>query len=132
MRPLTFTAFPDRPVTVNPVSVTRVEIASPASAEQHPVLLVFGGYSGPEGERSMCVAEFADRTTAGRVRERIGEHLWQDGAPPLNDEEKRLIADNPATHDDGFVSDRRSVPTDESNHPSVVFERKRPTARGKP
>ena len=134
MRPLTFTAFPDRPVTVNPVSVTRVEIASPSSAKQHPVLLVFVGYPGADGERSMCVAEFADRNVAGRVRERIGEHLWQDGAPPLNDEEKRLIADNPATHDDGFVSDRRSVPTDESNHPSVVFERSRRTRppRGKP
>lgn len=133
MRPLTFTAYPDRPVTVNPVSVTRVEIASPASAKQHPVLLVFGGHPSPEGERSMCVAEFSDRTVAGRVRERIGEHLWQDGAPPLNDEEKRLIADNPATHDDGFVSDRRSVPTDQSDHPSVVFERNRPTPppRGK-
>ena len=129
MRPLTFTAFPDRPVTVNPVSVTRVEIASPASAEQHPVLLVFGGYRSAEGERSMCVAEFSDRKVAGRLRERIGEHLWQDGAPPLTDEEKRLIADNPATHDDGVLADRRSVPTDESNHPSVVFERNRPTRR---
>ena len=134
MRPLTFTAYPDRPVTVNPVSVTRVEIGSPASAKQHPVLLVFSGYRSAEGERSMCVAEFADRTVAGRVRERIGEHLWQDGAPPLNDAEKRLIADNPATHDDGFVSDRRSVPTNESDHPSVVFERNRPTPprRGRP
>ena len=134
MRPLTFTAFPDRPVTVNPVAVTRVEIASPASAKQHPVLLVFGGYPSAAGERSMCVAEFSDRAVAGRVRERIGEHLWQDGAPPLNDEEKRLIADNPATHDDGFVSDRRSVPTDESDHPSVVFERNRPAppSRRKP
>ena len=134
MRPLTFTAFPDRPVTVNPVSVTRVEIASPASAKQHPVLLVFGGYRSAEGERSMCVAEFSDRKVAGRLRDRIGEHLWQDGAPPLNDEEKRLIADNPATHDDGYVGDRRSVSTDESNHPSLVYERRRPapTPRGKP
>lgn len=134
MRPLTFTAFPDRPVTVNPGSVTRVEIASPASAKQHPVLLVFADSPTGEGERSMCVAEFADRMIAGRVRERIGEHLWQDGAAPLNDEEKRLIADNPATHDDGFVSERRSVPTDESDHPSVVFERNRrtPPPRAKP
>lgn len=129
MRPLAFTAFPDRPVTVNPVSVTRVEIASPASAKQHPVLLVFGGYPGAEGERSMCVAEFADRKVAGRLRERIGEHLWQDGAPPLTDEENHLIADNPSTHDDGVLVDRRSVPGDESHHPALVFERNRPTRR---
>lgn len=124
MRPLSFTAFPDRPVSVNPASVTRVETGSPASAKKHPVLLVFGGSaSGDGGERSICVAEFADREVAGRVRERIGEHLWQDDAPALDAEERRLIADNPATRDDGSVSDRRSVPTDESNHPSVVYER---------
>lgn len=130
MRPLSFTAFPDRPVSVNPASVIRVEIGSPASAKKHPVLLVFGGYASDEGgERSICVAEFADREVADRVRERIGEHLWQDDAPPLNAEEKRLIADHPATRDDGAVSDRRSVPTDESNHPSVVYELQR--SRGK-
>ena len=128
MRPLSFTAFPDRPVSVNPASVTRVEIGSPPSAKKHPVLLVFGGDDGHE--RSMCVAEFDDREVAGRVRERIGEHLWQDDAAPLSAEEKRLIADNPATRDDGSVSDRRSVPTDESNHPSVVYELQR--SRGKP
>lgn len=129
MRPLSFTAFPDRPVSVNPASVTRVEIGSPPSAEKHPVLLVFGDESDEGGERSICVAEFADREVAARVRERIGEHLWQDDAPPLDAEEKRLIADNPTTRDDGSVSDRRSVPTDESNHPSVVYELQR--SRGK-
>ena len=131
MRPLSFTAFPDRPVSVNPASVTRVEIGSPPSAKTHPVLLVFGGHASDEGgERSMCVAEFADREVAARLRERIGEHLWQRDAPPLDAEEKRLIADNPAARDDGSVSDRRSVPTDESNHPSVVYELQR--SRGKP
>lgn len=131
MRPLSFTAFPDRPVSVNPASVTRVEIGSPPSAKTHPVLLVFGGHASDEGgERSMCVAEFADREVAARLRERIGEHLWRRDAPPLDVEEKRLIADNPATRDDGSVSDRRSVPTDESNHPSVVYELQR--SRGKP
>ena len=130
MRPLSFTAFPDRPVSVNPASVTRVEIGSPPSAKTHPVLLVFAGHASDEGgERSMCVAEFDDREVAGRVRERIGEHLWQDDAAPLSAEEKRLIADNSATHDDGSVSDRRSVPTEESNHPSVVYEMQR--SRGK-
>lgn len=127
MRPLSFTAFPDRPVSVNPASVTRVEVGSSPSAKQHTVLLIFGGYAGDEGgERSVCVAEFADREVAVRVQVRIGEHLWQDDAPPLTAEEKRLIADNPPTHDDGSVSDRRSVPTDESNHPALVFERRRP------
>ena len=130
MRPLSFRAFPDRPVSVNPAAVARVEVGSPPSAKQHPVLLVFGGSGSDEGgERSMCVAEFADRDVAGRIRERIGEHLWQDDAPPLNAEEKRLIADNPATGDDGPVSDRRTVPTDESTHPSVVYELQR--SRGK-
>lgn len=128
MRPLSFTAFPDRPVSVNPASVARVEVGSLPSAKKHPVLLVFGGHASDEGgEKSMCVAEFADREVAVRVQVRIGEHLWQDDAPPLNGEEKRLIADNPATRDDGLVSDRRSVPTDESNHPSVVYERGKTT-----
>ena len=131
MRPLSFTAFPDRPVSVNPASVTRVEIGSPPSAKKHPVLLVFGGYASDDGgERSMCVAEFADREMAGRIQERIAEHLWQEDAASLTAEEKRLIADNPATHDDGSVSDRRSVPTDESKHPSVVYELQ--MSRGKP
>lgn len=131
MRPLSFTAFPDRPVSVNPAAVTRVEIGSPASAKKHPVLLVFGGYAiDAGGERSICVAEFADREVADRVRERIGEHLWRADAPALNAEEKRLIAVNPATHDDGSVSGRRSIPTDESNHPSVVYELQR--SQGKP
>lgn len=131
MRTLSFTAFPDRPVAVNPASVTRVEVGSPASAKRHPVLLVLGGYaSDVGGERSMCVAEFADREVAARVRERIAEHLWQHDAPPLDAEEKRLIAGNQATRDDGVVSDRRSVPTDESRHPSVVYELQR--SRGKP
>jgi len=130
MRPLSFTAFPDRPVSINPASVTRVEVASSPSAKQHPVLVVLG-YAGDEGgERSMCVAEFADREVACRVQERIAEHLWQDGAAPLDAEERRLIADHPASRDDGSVSDRRSVPTDESNHPSVVYELQR--SRGKP
>ena len=128
MRPLAFTAFPDRPVTVNPASVIQVEVAAPTSAKRHPVLLVFGGHPGADGERSMCVAEFADRTVAARVRERIGEHLWHDAAPPLDDEERRLIADNPASRDHGFVTGVRSVRADESNHPSLVFERGRPTS----
>ena len=125
MRPLSFMAFPDRPVSVNPASVARVEIGSPPSAKKHPVLVVLGDRSEDGGERSMCVAEFADREVACRVQERIAEHLWQDDASPLDAEERRLIADNPATRDDGTVSDRRSVPTDESSHPALVFERRR-------
>ena len=129
MRPLSFTAFPDRPVSVNPASVIRVEVASSPSAKQHRVLVVLGYASEEGGERSMCVAEFADRQIANRIRERIAEHLWQDDVPPLSAEEKRLIADNPVTHDDGAVGDRRTVPTDESKHPSVVYELQR--SRGK-
>ncbi|MCY4014129.1 MAG: hypothetical protein OXG82_15605 [Gammaproteobacteria bacterium] len=129
MRPLSFTAFPDRPVSVNPASVIRVEVASSSSAKQHPVLVVLGYASEERGERSMCVAEFADRQIASRIRERIAEHLWQDDAPPLSAEEKRLIADNPVTHDDGSVGERRTVPTDESKHPSVVYELQRSRAK---
>lgn len=119
MRPLAFTAFPDRPVTINPATVARVEVAS---ATRHAVCLILAGASG-DGERSMCVAEFPDRKIAIQLGRRIGEHLWSDDAPPLTAEEQNLIERNPPTSDDGPVVGRRSVPTGESKHPSLVFER---------
>ena len=119
MRPLAFTAFPDRPVTINPATVARVEVAS---ATRHAVCLVLAGASA-DGERSICAAEFQDRKLAIKLSRRIGEHLWSDDAPPLTAEEQSLLERNPPTRDDGHIDDRRSVPTAESKHPSLVFER---------
>ena len=113
MRPLTFTAFPDRPVTINPATVERVEVA------QADVLLIVAG------GRSMCVAEFPDRQVAVQLGRRIGEHLWSDDAMALTAEEQTLIEGHPPKRDDGAVEDRRTVPTGESTHPALVFERRK-------
>ena len=124
MRPLTFNAFPDRRVTVNPASVASVEAARSQTGKTHDVRLVLG-----DGQRSICVAQFPKREVAERVSARIGEHLWSDDAQAaLGDDEQRLIDDHAAKQDDGFVPDRRSVKTEESKHPSLVAERNRPRA----
>lgn len=72
----------------------------------------------------MRVAEFEDRDSAECIGERIGEHLWSDEAPALNEDEQRLIADNPATQDaDAFAGRRHSTPSTASMHPALVAER---------
>ena len=117
MRPLAFTAFPDRPVTVNPAMVSRVEVVP---GTRHAVLLILAD------ERAMCVAEFQDRNAAVKIAVRIGEHLWSDDAAALAAEERCLIERHPPTRDVGRVNDPRTVATKESQHPALVFERGRP------
>ena len=124
MRPLTFNAFPDRRVTVNPALVASVETAPSQTAKTHDVRLVLG-----DGQRSICVAQLSKREVAERLSARIGEHLWSDDAQAaLRDDEQRLIDDHVAKQDDGLVPERGSVKTEESRHPALVAERTRPRA----
>ena len=128
MRPFTFTSFQDRRITVNPGSVLQVETAFLPADKRYAVTLMLSGQPAAEGTREgtrmMRVAEFEDRDAAERIGERIGEHLWSDEAPALNEDEQRLVADNPATQDaDAFAGHRHSTPSTESMHPALVAER---------
>ena len=130
MRPFTFTATQDRRITVNPGSVLQVETAFLPADKRYAVTLLLSGQRAAEGTRTMRVAEFEDRDSAERIGERIGEHLWSDEAPALNEAEQRLVADNPATQDaDGFAGHRQSTPSTESKHPALVAERDNAKAR---
>ena len=123
MRPFTFTSLQDRRITVNPGAVLQVETAVLQADKRYAVTLLLSGQPAA-GTRVVRVAEFEDRDSAERMGERIGEHLWSDKAPSLNEDEQRLIADNPATQDaDGFAEHRHSTPSTESMHPALVAER---------
>ncbi len=126
MRPFAFQDPGNNMVVVNPAQVVAVN-TSTDSRRVHRVKLSLAS-PGPQGSMDLAVAEFAKKTDAERIGARLGEHLWNDQAAPLSEEEKQFIAKHRASVESTGDGEMVTVPAQESKHPAIVAEFQRQDA----
>lgn len=123
MRSFAFTDARANMAVVNPARATVIATRRMADGER-PCRIELELADGAAG-RTLVVAAFAhdDDAMAERLCRRIGEHLWDDDAPPLSESEQRCLDQHRAEPDTGdFRAHAETVPSHASRHPSLVAE----------